>query len=69
MNSRDKFGNSACHYAAEDGKTELLVHLIKNNADVNALVQSIIDSIILADVDGLYEYVHHLATRRHCSVL
>ena len=35
---RDTFGNSPCHYAAEDGAVDMLDVLLRQNIDLNAQV-------------------------------
>ena len=53
-----QFGNTALHYACRDGHTEVVRHLINNNADISAT----------NDVSGL-QYVYCIANYLKISII
>ena len=44
---RDTFGNSPCHYAAEDGAVDILDVLLRQNIDLNAQVTHLREHYII----------------------
>ena len=57
---RDTFGNSPCHYAAEDGACDILDVLLKQNIDVNAQDITLKTPLMKATRNGKLEAVKRL---------
>ncbi len=65
--ARDTFGNSPCHYAAEDGACDILDALLKHKIDVNAQDITLKTPLMKATRNGKIEAVKRLI-KSGCSL-